>query len=134
MRSNLPKLDNKNGDLRILCADDNTLIGQTLAKLFEVNGYDSMRVQSGQTALEIVLKDIGRFDVLIVEHEMRQLNGNALARLLRGAGYHGRIIVHCPSLSHKASAQYVALSVELAVGQRGQGHELLRVVETFHGE
>ncbi|MDP3073759.1 MAG: response regulator [Opitutaceae bacterium] len=118
---------------RVLCADDGTLVGELLGKLFSVNGYECTRVRDGEAALQCVSQDVSRYTVMIVEHKMPKLGELALARLARRAGFYGRIIVHGASMAGEDASEYEALGVELVErGDPDQG--LLRVMERFHGE
>jgi len=122
------------GGLRILCADDHTLLGDVLVRLFSIAGHFIERVHDGQEAWDAMVKDLAAIDVLITDHQMPRMNGIALVTLLRQSGYRGRIIVHGASLSADETAQYRKLSVDSIVAKSSTPEELLKIVEMFYGE
>lgn len=118
--------------LRIICADDQSLIGDVLVRLFTLAGHIVERFNNGLNAWERMSQDIGHFDVLITEHEMRGLTGLELVERLRQSNYRGRIIVHSGSLSAPVTENYRTYRVDAIVAKGTEGEELLKVVEAFH--
>jgi CheY-like chemotaxis protein len=72
--------------LRILVADDNRDTVLSLQLLLQEEGHDVVGVHNGLDALRIAR--LHAFDVIILDIEMPEVSGYALARELR-AQYHG---------------------------------------------
>jgi CheY-like chemotaxis protein len=72
--------------LRILVADDNRDTVLSLQLLLQEEGHDVVGVHNGLDALRIVR--VHAFDAIILDIEMPEVSGYALARELR-AQYHG---------------------------------------------
>lgn len=72
--------------LRILVADDNRDTVLSLQLLLQEEGHDVVGVHNGLDALRIVR--VHAFDAMILDIEMPEVSGYALARELR-AQYHG---------------------------------------------
>jgi len=134
MQSNLPEMPNRSAGRRILCADDHTLLGDVLVRIFSLAGHSIERVHDGQEAWDAMSRDLGAYDVLITDHQMPRLDGIALVRLLREADYRGRVIVHGSSLNADAAALYRTLAVDSIVAKTTKPEELLNIVEAFYGE
>ena len=118
--------------LRILCADDNTMLGDVMIQFFSMAGHAVEHVADGLEAWERLSRDIGHFDVLVTDNQMPGLNGLELVKLLRQTNYRGRIIVHSGSLSAKEVAGYRAFGVDSIIAKATQAEELLNVVEAFY--
>jgi CheY-like chemotaxis protein len=118
--------------LRILCADDHTMVGDLLVKLFSNAGHEIERVGDGLDAWQKISTDLGRFDVLITDQQMPGLRGDELIDLLRQANFPGRIIVHSAKLSPPELERFKALRVDHVVIKSTKAEELLAVVEAFH--
>jgi two-component system OmpR family response regulator len=128
----LPNQVTTKKSLRILCADDNTVLGDVMTRFFTTAGHTVEHVAGGLEAWDRLSGDIGHFDVLVTDNEMPGLNGLELVELLRQTDYRGRIIVHSGSLSPKAVAAYRALGVDSIVAKTTLAAELLGIVESFY--
>ena len=118
--------------LRILCADDNALLGEVLYRILSLAGHSVECVGDGMTALTRMSFDLTYFDVLITDHEMPIVDGLALVRFLREANYQGRIIVHSSALTAQDTASYRALGVDSIVVKPAATAELLNLLEAFN--
>ena len=116
---------------RILCADDNTILGDILVRFFTQAGHTVNHAADGLEAWDRMSKDLAYFEVLVTNHEMPGLSGLELVDLLRQADYRGRIIVHSGALTVRQTADYRALKVDGIVAKATAAEELLRVVEAF---
>jgi len=117
--------------LRILCAEDNTMIGELLIKYLSAAGHAAEHVADGFEAWEKISAGLGCFDVLITDHQMPGLNGLELVELLRQANYRGRIVVHSGAVGAEETASYRALGVDAIVAKAASTAELLSAVEAF---
>lgn len=117
--------------LRILCADDNTILGDVLIRLLSLAGHAVQHAADGLDAWDKLSKDIGGFDVVVTDHEMPGLNGLELVERLRQANFRGRIIVHSAGVAVPDAEKYRALKVDRIIAKGTQAEELLDVVEAF---
>lgn len=118
--------------LRILCADDNSLLGQVLIKFFATAGHEVAHVSDGLDAWTKLSSDTAHFEVLVTNHHMPGLSGLELVEMLAESSFRGRIIVHSVSLDAGAADRYRALGVEHIVFKSTAARELSEVVEAFH--
>jgi DNA-binding response OmpR family regulator len=132
MISQLQDSDDRKQALRILCADDNALLGDVLYRILSLAGHSVECVGDGMTALTRMSFDLTYFDVLITDHQMPIVDGLALVRFLREAKYQGRIIVHSSALTEQDTASYRALGVDSIVVKPAGTAELLSLLEAFN--
>jgi len=118
--------------IHLLCADDHTLVGEALVKVFTTAGYHVVHVTDGLAAWETLSRDPARIHVVITDHSMPRLNGLGLVERLRDAHYPGRIIVYSGSLTADEDLAYRKLSVDAIVEKGADSAKLLAVVEAFH--
>ena len=69
---------------RVLIADDDRAIRESLARALELEGYDVATVVDGVEALTRARRD--RFDALVVDVMMPGVDGLAVCRVLRAEG------------------------------------------------
>lgn len=115
--------------LKILCAEDNPMIGEAMQRLFETAGHRAEHVPDGLEAWDRLSRDLGYFDVVITDHEMPGLNGLELVELLRQVGYPGRIVVHSGAVSLRLAQSYRALRVDAIFAKLTPGGDLVGRVE-----
>ncbi len=132
MSSNLPTHLRTKKKLRILCADDSSLLGDVLVKFFATAGHEVEHVLDGLAAWEKISKDICYFDVLVTDHHMPGLTGLELVELLRQSSFCGRIIVHGASVADGDAEKYRSLGVTHVIAKAAEARELLEIVEAFH--
>jgi two-component system sensor histidine kinase and response regulator WspE len=118
--------------LAILCADDHTLVGDALMKVFATAGYDVERASDGEEAWGKLAADLKRFDVLITDHEMPRLTGLQLVGRLRDARFPGRIIVYSAAVTDEDQQLYRGMGVEAIVVKSPEPAKLLAVVKALH--
>lgn len=118
--------------IHLLCADDHTLVGEALVKVFTTAGYQVVHVDNGLSAWEIISADPQRFHVVITDHSMPQIDGLRLVQQLRQAKYLGRVIVYSGSLTPEEDLAYRKLSVDAIIENGPDSAKLLAVVEAFH--
>ena len=110
--------------LRILCAEDNTMLGEVMLSLFATAGYWVEYFEDGQRAWERMANDAADFDVVVTDHEMPRMNGLELARRLREAHFRGKIVVHSSAVGSGELTEYRALGVSDII-QKGARPEVL---------
>ena len=116
--------------LRILCADDNALLGELMLRLFANEGYWVEQVEDGAKAWARLSSGVDHFDVIVTDHHMPGLTGLQLVDRLHAAGFRGRIVVHSSGLTAPLAAGYRALGVSHFVAKAATADALLRAVAT----
>jgi CheY-like chemotaxis protein len=119
--------------LRILCVEDDPMMGRILVRLLREAGHLVELAPDGQAAWEKLLGNFGTIDLLITDHDMPELTGLELVQQLRGAGFPGRIIVHANALSDATLADYGELAVDRLVPKASGKDELLHAIESVFG-
>jgi CheY-like chemotaxis protein len=64
---------------RVLIADDEEAMRQLVARAIAMDGHETTTAEDGAEALEILLKNNGRFDLLLTDIKMPIMDGIALA-------------------------------------------------------
>jgi CheY-like chemotaxis protein len=101
--------------IRVLIADDNALIADTLSQIFTMNGYIAKTVGSGEQAVEIASK--WRPDALVCDVLMDGINGiEAAIRILQ-------TVPRCLVVLFSGQANTIDLLSDAA--QRGYHFEIL---------
>lgn len=115
--------------LRILCAEDNRLFGDTLNNLFSAAGHSVTYVENGFDAWDVLSHDLDRIDMVVTDHQMPGFTGLELVQLLRQTTYAGGIVVYTAVLTAAERENYTNLAVDGIVLKTVQLAELLSVVE-----
>src|SRR5690349_9929394 len=76
---------------RVLVADDDRAIRESLARALELEGYAVVPAADGVEALSLVRRE--SFDALVVDVMMPGVDGLAVCRVLRGDGDHTPILM-----------------------------------------
>jgi two-component system cell cycle response regulator CpdR len=114
--------------LRVLCADDNALVLDMLAKVLESAGHHVEVVADGRAAVAKVAADPGYFQLIITDTRMPRLDGFGLVQEARSAGYQGKIIIFANSLTPEDRQRYENLRVDRVIDKPGKSGELLGAV------
>ena len=64
---------------RVLIADDEESMRQLVARAIAMDGHETTTAEDGAEALEILVKNNGRFDLLLTDIKMPMMDGIALA-------------------------------------------------------
>lgn len=116
--------------LRILCAEDNAMVGDLLVRLLAMVGHQAELAADGLAAWERLSQAPGYFDLLVTDHQMPRMDGLDLVRWLRRTGFPGGIIVHSSALGATEVEAYRALSVDSIIKKATGAENLLRAIET----
>jgi two-component system chemotaxis response regulator CheY len=92
--------------LRVLYADDMRELRHLLEIVLGRDGHKVDSVGDGQVALEMVMKNLTAYDVVITDHHMPNLSGLELVGRLRALHYPGKIIVFSSELSTEVDEGY----------------------------
>jgi two-component system cell cycle response regulator CpdR len=119
--------------LRVLCADDNLLVLDMLAKTLESAGHHVEVVTDGRAAVSRLMEDPDYFQVIVTDTRMPKLDGFGLVQEARSAGFGGRIIVFANALSAEERQRYADLRVDRVIDKPGKAGELVGAISKLHG-
>lgn len=114
--------------LRVLCADDNVLVLDMLAKTLESAGHHVEVAKDGRAAVTRVARDPNYFQLIVTDTRMPRLDGFGVVREARSAGYQGKIIIFANSLSPEDRQRYRDLRVDRVIDKPGKAGELVGAV------
>jgi CheY-like chemotaxis protein len=115
--------------LRVLCADDNTLVLDMLSKTLESAGHHVEVVTDGRAAVIRIADDPDYFQVIVTDTRMPRLDGFGVVREVRSAGFSGRIIVFANSLNAEERQRYADLHVDRIINKPGKAGELVGAID-----
>lgn len=114
--------------LRVLCADDNTLVLDLLAKTLRSAGHHVEVATDGRAAVTRVAKDPDYFHLIVTDTRMPNLDGFGVVQEARSAGYHGKIFIFANALSPEERQRYCELKVDRVIDKPGKAGELVGAV------
>lgn len=118
--------------LRVLCADDNLLVLDMLAKTLTSAGHHVEVATDGHAAVTKVAKDPNYFQLIVTDTRMPRLDGFGVVREARSAGYQGKIIVFANALSPEERQRYDELRVDRVIDKPGQTGELIGAISEIN--
>jgi CheY-like chemotaxis protein len=113
---------------RVLCADDNALVLEMLAKTLESAGHHVEVATDGRAAVTKVAKDPSYFQLIVTDTRMPRLDGFGVVREARSAGYQGKIIVFANALSPEDRQRYRELRVDRVIDKPGKTSQLVEAI------
>lgn len=119
--------------LRVLCADDNVLVLDMLAKTLESAGHHVEVATDGRAAISRLIEDPDFFQLIVTDTRMPQLDGFGLVREARSAGFGGRIIVFANALSPEDRERYAELRVDRVIDKPGKAGEIVSAIKALQG-
>ena len=117
-----------NRPCRILCVEDEAILGDVLLCLLSQAGHWVEHVNDGLDAWDKISQDLTNFDVVITGHLMPRLNGLELAQLLREAVFPGHIILYTAGVGADVAERYRGLGVRSISLKSSRAENLLSVV------
>jgi len=120
--------------LRVLCADDNAMVLDMLAKTLQSAGHHVEVASDGRAAVSRVEKDPDFFHLIVTDTRMPRLDGFGVVEQARSAGFRGRIIVFASSLSDEERQRYAQLQVDRVIDKPGKTGELIGVIGSLREE
>jgi CheY-like chemotaxis protein len=114
--------------LRVLCADDNVLVLDMLAKTLQSAGHHVEVAIDGRAAVSRVAKDPAYFHLIVTDTRMPRLDGFGLVQEARSAGYEGKFIVFANALSPEERQRYDKLRVDRVIDKPGRSGELVGAI------
>jgi CheY-like chemotaxis protein len=118
-----------NFPLRILCVEDEEILGDVMLCLLAQAGHWVEHVGDGLDAWDKISQDLANFDVVITGHLMPRLNGLELAELLHEAAFPGRIILYTAGVSAEVADRYRAFGVGTIIVKSSRAEDLLSAVD-----
>ena len=112
----------------MLCADDNVLVLDMLAKTLESAGHLVEVATDGRAAVTRVEKDPNYFQLIVTDTRMPRLDGFGVVEEARSAGYQGKIIIFANSLSPEDRQRYNELRVDRVIDKPGKSGELVGAI------
>ena len=98
--------------LRILYAEDMPELREVARVSFRRDGHDIECAEDGAVAWEIVSNNPCRFDLVITDHHMPNMNGMELVLRLRSLPFPGKVMVFSSELSREVNMAYRELKVD----------------------
>ena len=120
------------GPLRILCVEDQEMLGDVLLHLLAKSGHWVEHVTDGLDAWDRISHDLTNFDVVVTGHLMPRLNGLELVELLHEAVFPGRIILYTAGVNAEDADRYRALGVSAIIVKTSRTEDLLAAVTASH--
>ena len=118
--------------LRVLCADDNALVLDMLAKTLESAGHHVEVATDGRAAVTRVARDPNYFQLIVTDTRMPRLDGFGVVQEARSAGYQGKIIIFANSLTPEERQRYEELRVDRVIDKPGKSGELVGAVSELN--
>lgn len=129
MNAHLEKSKHRKGPLRILCVEDQEILGDVMLCLMARAGHWVEHVGDGRHAWDKISQDLANFDLVITGHLMPRLNGLELVELLHETTFPGRIILYTAGVSADVAERYRALGVSSIIEKSSRAEDLLRAVD-----
>lgn len=117
-----------NRPLRILCVEDQEILGDVMLCLLAQVGHWVEHVSDGVDAWDKISQDLANFDLVITGHLMPRLSGLELVELLRQADFPGRIVLYTAGVSPEVAGRYRALGVGSIIAKSSRAEDLLAAV------
>ena len=115
--------------LQILCADDSLVNLKLLSVILRRAGHEVTCVHDGLEAWAAIVASPSRFDILITDHDMPNLNGLGLVNRLRGLPFRGKIILNSATVTQDDIRAYEREAIEASVQKPVSPGRLLEVVQ-----
>ncbi len=104
--------------LRILIVDDNQMIRKAITRLLAVEGVERENIscaENGKRALETVLRDEKKFDIILTDNQMPEMDGEGLIEEL---GKLGKKDILAKTVLHTSNPDSLTEKTKHAIGGR----------------
>ncbi|MEA3200904.1 MAG: two-component system, OmpR family, response regulator [Thermoplasmata archaeon] len=108
---------------RALIVDDTAVTRASVRRALEADGW---RVEEAGDAAAALARDVGSFDLLVVDYLLPDVDGAALIEELREAGAHGAVLATTAHGSEEAALALVAAGADALLPKTGWDGERLR--------
>lgn len=98
------------------------------------DNYEVETAVHGLAAWDLIAQDPARFDVVITDNQMPQLDGIGLVEKLRASGFPGRIIFFSSTIGPPGTERVSRLSVDALIEKGRPISELMAALRRALGE
>jgi CheY-like chemotaxis protein len=96
---------------RVLCVEDNSQLLETFKAALEHDGFEVITACHGLDALRQFKAHLGKFDAIVTDNEMPQMNGFEFLRSVRKEGFKGHIYVMSGNFKEGELEAYSSLEI-----------------------
>ncbi len=122
------KIKEKDKEKIILLADDEIMLRDLLAELLESNGYNVVKVSSGDEALQVLTEEI-KADLIIMDYNMPGLNGLDCVQKIRELKFDMPVILSSGSLSFAENFDYKKMGISSLLAKPYEFDSMLSVIQ-----
>ncbi len=115
--------------LRILCVDDEPSLRDVLVLALRQRGHTVTAAEDGLQAWEMATDPNHRFDVVITDNQMPNMDGVQLAERLRSAGFPGAIVFFSSTVDATRHQRIASLAIDAIVEKGRPISDLFVVLE-----
>lgn len=105
--------------LRILCVDDEPSLRDVLVLALRQRGHTVAAAEDGLQAWHMLTDPNQRFDVVITDNQMPNMDGVQLAEKLRSAGFPGGIVFFSSTVDATRHQRIASLAID-AIVEKGR--------------
>ena len=120
------------GSAKILVVDDNPQVRELLAELIESAGYGVSQAKSGEEALESLRRS--RFDILVLDLEMPDLDGFDVLKVTRTEFTHLKVLVVSGYLDGALLKAAECLGAAATLNKAQASRALVKIVRRLAGD
>ena len=122
------KSKNKDKEKIILLADDEVMLRDLLAELLESNGYNVVKVSSGDEVLKVLTEEI-KADLIIIDYNMPGLNGLDCIQQIRNLKFEMPVILSSGSLSFAENLDYKKIGINSLLAKPYEFDSMLSLIK-----
>jgi CheY-like chemotaxis protein len=119
----------KDESIHVLCVDDEVHVLSIVSDVLRDAGCEVRTAVDGAHALQLIATTERKFDVMIVDVRMPNLDGWRFVVTARGAGYRGKVVVFSGYLDDEERQRFRQLNIDAVVEKPPKSGELVRVVK-----
>lgn len=113
----IDRVSQAGGAKTVLVVDDVLLNAKLLCRLLESRGFRTVFVQDGAAALREVTVDLTRFDAVIMDRNMPNMDGLQATRAVRAAGYTGTVIGLTGDVSMESETEFRSAGADVVMSK-----------------
>jgi signal transduction histidine kinase/CheY-like chemotaxis protein len=119
---------NKDKEKIILLADDEVMLRDLLAELLESNGYNVVKVSSGDEVLKVLTEEI-KADLIIIDYNMPGINGLDCIKQIRDLKFDMPVILSSGSLSFAEDLDYKKIGINSLLAKPYEFDSMLSLIK-----
>ena len=121
-------VNNKDKEKIILLADDEVMLRDLLAELLESNGYNVVKVSSGDEVLKVLTEEI-KADLIIIDYNMPGINGLDCIKQIRDLKFEMPVILSSGSLSFAENLDYKKIGINSLLAKPYEFDSMLSLIK-----